>query len=32
VKNERRHSADTAHAARPAIIVMCNPEMEIKWL
>jgi hypothetical protein len=32
VKNERRHSHDAANANKPAIIVMCKPEMLISYL
>lgn len=32
VKNERRHSAPAPSANSPAIMVMCKPEIEIRWL
>ena len=32
VKKERRHSADASMANSPAIMVMCRPEIEIRWL
>ena len=31
VKKERRHRIAATSAARPATIVMCRPEMEIRW-
>jgi hypothetical protein len=32
VKKERRHRLDAASAAKPAIIVMCRPEIELTGL